>query len=118
MLHDADVYPDPMAFNPDRYCNDDSAMLKVYDLAFGFGRRTCAGMHFADATLFAIVTTVLATCEILPGIDAEGNSITPALENTPSGIIVSANILCLPSSAHIRFTSPSVAAAQSPLRTD
>ena len=47
MLHDPDIYPNPMEFNPDRFNGLDSEMKKATNPIFGFGRRLCAGMHFA-----------------------------------------------------------------------
>ncbi|KAJ7816430.1 hypothetical protein B0H14DRAFT_2166199, partial [Mycena olivaceomarginata] len=67
----------PRKFDPDRYNNLDSEMDKVADLVFGFGRRVCPGKLFAEGSFFAIVTTVLSTCEIWPIVDAKGNEITP-----------------------------------------
>jgi len=86
MLHDEEIFPNPMDFNPDRYQNLDSEMQKVTDLVFGFGRRACPGMYLAEDTLFAIVTTVLATCDILPAIDANGEKVIPEVSYT-SGTI-------------------------------
>lgn len=40
----------------------------------------CAGMHFANASLFMIITTALATLKIGKALDDEGKEITPALE--------------------------------------
>ncbi|EGO19149.1 putative monooxygenase [Serpula lacrymans var. lacrymans S7.9] len=87
MLHDPEVYPEPMKFSPERYGGSQAEMSKVTDLAFGFGRRVCPGFHFAEGTIFAIVTTVLATCEILPAVDASGKTIMPEIAYT-SGTIV------------------------------
>ncbi|KAJ7123122.1 putative monooxygenase [Mycena epipterygia] len=75
MLHDPDRFSNPEDFNPDRYQSLDSEMDKVSNLVFGFGRRVCPGRIFAEATFFAIASTVLSTCEILPVIDAEGKEI-------------------------------------------
>lgn len=75
-----------MDFDPERYQNLDSEMRKVTDLAFGFGRRACPGFYFAEGTIFAIVSTLLATCEILPVVDEHGESITPNVAYT-SGTI-------------------------------
>lgn len=62
-------------------------MKKVTDLAFGFGRRACPGVHFTEGTIFAVVSTVLATCEILPDVDEDGKDDVPSVEYT-SGTIV------------------------------
>ncbi|KAF8815498.1 putative monooxygenase [Phlegmacium glaucopus] len=69
MLHDPAVYSDPMEFRPERFGGLDSEMKKVTELTFGFGRRFCIGIHFGESTLFAVVATTLATCDILPGLD-------------------------------------------------
>ncbi|CAA7262436.1 unnamed protein product [Cyclocybe aegerita] len=87
MLHDPEAYPNPMEFYPERFNNLDSEMDKVKDLVFGFGRRVCPGMHFAEGTLFAIVSTTLATCKILPGLDANGKEKIPEFEFTSGTII-------------------------------
>ncbi|KAJ7910247.1 putative monooxygenase [Mycena leptocephala] len=77
MLHDPDCFPNPDDFNPGRYNKLDSEMDKVTEVVFGFGRRVCPGKLFAEGTFFAIATTVLATCEILPVVDSEGNEVVP-----------------------------------------
>ncbi|KAF8125912.1 cytochrome P450 [Mycena galopus ATCC 62051] len=87
ILHDPEIYANPMEFNPDRYQGLNSEMDKVRDIAFGFGRRVCPGKDFADATLFAIVSTVLATCEILPVLDAGGKPILPEPSHTSGAVI-------------------------------
>jgi len=87
MLHDAEIYPNPMDFNPDRYQNLDSEMQKVTHLAFGFGRRACPGFYFAEGTIFAIVATVLATCDVVPAIDASGKDVVPEVACTSGSIV-------------------------------
>ncbi|THU89558.1 cytochrome P450 [Dendrothele bispora CBS 962.96] len=72
MLRDPEVFDKPEIFNPSRYGGLDSEMLKVTDTTFGFGRRVCPGRYFAENTIFAIVATLLATCEILPPSDSTG----------------------------------------------
>ncbi|KDR73159.1 hypothetical protein GALMADRAFT_722618 [Galerina marginata CBS 339.88] len=86
MLHDPELYPNPMEFNPERFNGLDSEMAKVTGLSFGFGRRVCPGMHFAEGTLFAIIATTLATCDILPGLDKNGNEVLPKYAYTPGTI--------------------------------
>ncbi|KAJ7659531.1 putative monooxygenase [Mycena rosella] len=87
MLRDPQIYHDPLEFDPDRYQNLDSEMDKVTDLLFGFGRRSCPGQDFAEGTFFAIVSTILATCEISPTVDAQGVPVIPDVTYT-SGVNV------------------------------
>ncbi|KAJ6557525.1 putative monooxygenase [Mycena capillaripes] len=75
MLHDPEVFANPMQFDPDRYQNLDSEMGKVTNVVFGFGRRLCPGKSLAESILFAIAVTVLATCEIVPPVDKNGTDI-------------------------------------------
>ncbi|KIJ28115.1 hypothetical protein M422DRAFT_784640 [Sphaerobolus stellatus SS14] len=86
MLHDPEVYPDPMDFKPERYNNDDAEMQKVINLAFGFGRRACPGIHFAFGTVYSIVLTTLATCDILPALNANGDKIIPSVKYSSGNI--------------------------------
>ncbi|KAJ7499369.1 cytochrome P450 [Mycena latifolia] len=86
MLHDPDVFANPMEFDPDRDQNLDSEMEKVTDLVFGFGRRLCPGKTFGEANVFAIVATVLATCNVSPAIDASGNDIIPKVSYSSGSI--------------------------------
>ncbi|TFK46440.1 putative monooxygenase [Heliocybe sulcata] len=87
MLHDPESYPDPETFKPERYKGSDVEMRKVTDLVFGFGRRACPGFHFADGTIFAIISTVLSTCDVVPEIDDNGKALVPEVDYT-SGTIV------------------------------
>ncbi|EED82432.1 predicted protein [Postia placenta Mad-698-R] len=87
MLHDPAVYPDPMAFRPERFENSDAEMRKVTDLAFGFGRRACPGYDFAEGTVFAVVATILATSTVKRAVDERGKDILPEVTYT-SGTIV------------------------------
>jgi cytochrome P450 len=83
MLHDPEIYPDPLEFNPERFNGDDVEMEKVKDLVFGFGRRFCPGRYFSGGTTFALIATTLATCDILPGLDEDGKEVLPKVAYTP-----------------------------------
>lgn len=74
MAHDESRYPNPHAFVPERYLNDDGS-LKPNDLdyiAYGFGRRRCAGIQFADTSLWSVMAKVLAVFKILKPLNKEG----------------------------------------------
>lgn len=86
MLHDPEIYPNPMEFIPERFHGVDSEMAKASNLAFGFGRRICPGMHFAEGTLFSVIMTTLATCDVLAGLDENGQEVMPKYAYT-SGTI-------------------------------
>ena len=80
-MHDESIYPDPYAFNPDRF--DESSGKAQPDprqWVFGFGRRICAGMHIAESSIFIQVATILATLDILRDTDDRGREIIPVAE--------------------------------------
>ncbi|KAF8884186.1 cytochrome P450 [Infundibulicybe gibba] len=76
ILHDPVEFPDPEQFKPERYLNADGSLnLERRDpdvAAFGFGRRICPGRHVSDNSLYSYVSTVLATFDIAPPLDANG----------------------------------------------
>ncbi|KAF9446841.1 cytochrome P450, partial [Macrolepiota fuliginosa MF-IS2] len=75
MLHDPEVFDEPMRFMPERYLKNGQLNTEVrdpLDFAFGFGRRICAGRHIADASLFITITSVLTVFDIKPPLDGEG----------------------------------------------
>jgi cytochrome P450 len=90
ILHNPEDYPDPEVFKPERYLTPEGKFnTSVRDprtAAFGFGRRICPGRHAADASLFATVSTILATVHIERAKDAEGKEIIPEVDQT-SGIL-------------------------------
>ncbi|KAF9807676.1 hypothetical protein IEO21_08134 [Rhodonia placenta] len=94
MLHDPDVYPEPDMFTPERYGGSDIEMKKVTDIAFGFGRRACPGFHFAQGTIFSIVVTVLATCDIVPVVDDHGQEIIPDIRYPTKAALCPEDVKC------------------------
>ncbi|KAG8736382.1 hypothetical protein FRC10_009385 [Ceratobasidium sp. 414] len=68
-----DVYKDPEAFNPDRFVDPNVPAPPT----FGFGRRICPGLHYAQAALFITIASILATFNITLAEDADGNEMVP-----------------------------------------
>ncbi|KAH7921938.1 cytochrome P450 [Leucogyrophana mollusca] len=77
MTHDSNVYSDVDVFDPERHLYEH--VKDPRDFTFGFGRRSCPGIHFANAETFLFVTRVLALFQILPDVDADGVESIPPL---------------------------------------
>ncbi|EJD42952.1 cytochrome P450 [Auricularia subglabra TFB-10046 SS5] len=85
ILRDARLYANPEQLLPERYIKN--GVLDLKDTApdprgplFGFGRRRCPGRHFADASAWLAIATVLACFDITPAKDENGNDIAPQTE--------------------------------------
>ncbi|KAF8595140.1 cytochrome P450 [Ceratobasidium sp. AG-I] len=83
MSRDETVYTDPERFNPDRFLNPQTPCLP----AFGFGRRICPGLHYAEASIFSAVVSILATYNITKAKDINGNEITPSTEGVANSVV-------------------------------
>ncbi|KAK7050258.1 putative monooxygenase [Favolaschia claudopus] len=94
MLHDPDVFPNPMQFDPDRYGNLDTEMQKVTDLVFGFGRRLCPGKTFGENNVFAVAATVLATCKVVLPVDEHGAQMRPDVQYSSGSISSPSSFQC------------------------
>ena len=77
ILHNPDLYPDPEAYKPERFLNEDGTFRDdpVVTLAFGTGKRICPGRHFVDSTLFIVVSSVLAVFDVVKAKDKNGREI-------------------------------------------
>ncbi|KAJ6466205.1 cytochrome P450 [Mycena sanguinolenta] len=76
MTHNESIYHEPDRFNPHRFFTADGKLDEDDTiLAFGFGRRICAGRHHADATIWATIVSVLSTFNIVKAKDATGKEI-------------------------------------------
>ncbi|THH08950.1 hypothetical protein EW145_g2357 [Phellinidium pouzarii] len=90
ILHDPAVYPDPMTFKPERFLTAegeiDDTLTDPVKYTFGYGRRICAGLNFAENTLWITMAFILSTLDITLAKDAAGNPIPAALDPS-SGLI-------------------------------
>ncbi|KAJ1300344.1 hypothetical protein OPQ81_005165 [Rhizoctonia solani] len=84
MIRDETIYKDSEIFNPDRYQDPNVP----YAPAFGWGRRKCPGMHFAEASLFIIISSLLATFTFAKKADPDGKEKTPKIEGVSNAIIM------------------------------
>ncbi|KDQ14781.1 hypothetical protein BOTBODRAFT_174606 [Botryobasidium botryosum FD-172 SS1] len=75
MSRDEATYKDPNRFYPERFENPETAEVDPRTWVFGFGRRTCAGVGFADASFFFLVTYILSTFDVSPPRDADGKEL-------------------------------------------
>ncbi|KAI0341374.1 cytochrome P450 [Trametopsis cervina] len=85
MLHDETVFPRPLEFRPERFLDKNGAirpLSKAEDpnLGFGFGRRICPGMYFADNSIFIAVAMMLGFFNISKATDENGREIIPEVE--------------------------------------
>ncbi|KAH9042935.1 cytochrome P450 [Lactarius deliciosus] len=80
VLHDPELYPDPEAFNPDRFLNEDGTSRDdpMISLAFGVGRRICPARHIVDVTLFIVTASVLSVFNVTKAKDKIGDDIPVA----------------------------------------
>ncbi|KDQ17442.1 hypothetical protein BOTBODRAFT_172482 [Botryobasidium botryosum FD-172 SS1] len=78
MSRDESVYKDADTFSPERFeSKNGEIVLDPQEFVFGFGRRSCAGLHFADASLYIAIVYILATFDISKSKDENGVEIEP-----------------------------------------
>lgn len=62
-MHDPETYSDPMSFKPERFLGD-APETDPNDMAFGFGRRVCAGKFLADSSIYLTIAQSLAVFNV------------------------------------------------------
>ncbi|KAH8892154.1 cytochrome P450 CYP621A2 [Thozetella sp. PMI_491] len=85
MTHDERIYSSPEDFNPDRYIAKSEGGLgePLPKGQFGFGRRICVGQHLAEASVWIVITSLLATVRIEPWTNPQsGKQEIPTVELT------------------------------------
>ncbi|KAG2358710.1 cytochrome P450 [Suillus spraguei] len=86
MSQDKEMYPDPLEFRPERFLGP-SPQLDPRKFVFGFGRRSCPGLYFAQASLYLNISCILAVFTIAKPLDESGKEITPPAEFGDGGIL-------------------------------
>ncbi|KAF1348093.1 cytochrome P450 [Delphinella strobiligena] len=84
MTHDERTYRHPDKFNPDRFIpKSQGGAGEPFPVGqFGFGRRVCVGRHLAEASVWIVVASILATFDIDRAVDEHGIEIVPEVELT------------------------------------
>ncbi|KAF8989156.1 cytochrome P450 [Cyathus striatus] len=81
ILRDETIYTDPDSFKPSRYLPKPEGNGEPYPIGqFGFGRRICPGQYLANASLFIVMASILATLDIGRVKDDYGKEIVPEVE--------------------------------------
>ena len=62
--HDPEIYPDPYAFRPERFLENEPGTYTL--IPFGGGRRRCLGASFAILEMKAVLRAVFSTLELSP----------------------------------------------------
>lgn len=79
---DADVYPDPDRFDPNRYVNGDPP--SVGWLPYGGGTRRCLGSALANLELDVVLRTVLQHFSIQPSMEPDEKQHSRGVNFTPA----------------------------------
>ena len=67
--HDPEIYPDPYAFRPERFIEQEPGTYTL--IPFGGGRRRCLGASFAILEMKAVLRAVFSSLELRPADDLE-----------------------------------------------
>jgi cytochrome P450 len=79
MSRDPLVYSNPEVFDPERFLGEHPE-ADPREHVFGFGRRICPGLLFADSTLYLEITTCLLTLNISKVKGIDGAPVHPILK--------------------------------------
>ncbi|KAK1671749.1 cytochrome P450 [Colletotrichum godetiae] len=84
MTHDERTYADAGAFDPDRYIPIvEGGRGEPFPVGqFGFGRRVCVGRHLAEASVWIVIASMLATVRIEKARGPRGEEIIPRVKLT------------------------------------
>ncbi|KAF8994708.1 cytochrome P450 [Cyathus striatus] len=80
ILHDEKVFPNPELFVPERFMKNDEVVESRLQVAWGYGRRICAGRFMAFEAIWIAIASILAVYDISKPLDKNGNIIEPSYE--------------------------------------
>ncbi|KAG0700269.1 cytochrome P450 [Suillus ampliporus] len=81
MSKDETKYPNPNDFKPERFFMPNGQLNNdTVDFPFGFGRRICVGKHFADASLWIAIASLLSIFRFMRPLDSDGKEVDPIFE--------------------------------------
>jgi len=89
MTPDAELYPEPEVFRPDRFwglSEEEMEDMCPRNTIFGYGRRICPGRRFADTSIWLAMATIIATLDVGKARAASGEEITPSQSFTPGAV--------------------------------
>ncbi|EAU80756.1 hypothetical protein CC1G_04866 [Coprinopsis cinerea okayama7 len=82
IMHNPEVFENPMEFNPERYLKDGKINPNVLDpeaAAFGYGRRICPGRYLSNEALGYFAASLLSVFDVQPPKDEFGNRVQLSL---------------------------------------
>ena len=79
--HDADIYPNPYAFRPERFLEADPGTYTW--IPFGGGRRRCVGASFAQLEMSIVLRELLRTTGIRAAVEGPESTRRRAITVTP-----------------------------------
>ncbi|KAH3913791.1 hypothetical protein HBH56_094320 [Parastagonospora nodorum] len=89
-------YPDPTAFNPERFLGDTSSSTESANsidvsrrdhFAFGAGRRICPGMNVADRSMLLGISRIFWSFDVNRKIGADGKESIPVQDDFIPGFV-------------------------------
>jgi cytochrome P450 family 135 len=82
----ADLYPQPRAFQPERFLGDESGRATTYTwIPFGGGVRRCVAVVFAQLEMKRVIQTVLSEVELRPAESRSERAARSSVSFAPDG---------------------------------